>query len=361
MSVKFHPLNVKQIVRETSSAITIHFQKPSAEFDYTSGQYLTLKLEVNGESLRRAYSLCSSPVTDADLAVTVKRVEDGRVSNWLNTQLREGQTLEVMPPMGNFTLTPYSGSPRHIVLLGGGSGITPLMSILKTVLATEPESKITLLYGNRNLESIIFHKALTEMEAQHAGRLRVIYTLDTAGADWTGLTGYLDRHLVLRLCQDIIQSDNLPKEYYLCGPGPMMDEVKIGLNFLGVPQNSVHQEFFSAKLPDPDASSEASIESGGSDYEAKLDDYDVTVIIDGTEKTVHVKKQLSVLDAVIEDGLDPPYACQMGVCCTCRAKLISGKVEMDEDEGLSDQEIEEGYILTCQSHPLTPDVKLEYM
>lgn len=361
MSIQFHSLTVNKIVRETAAAITIHFQQPATPLTYVPGQYLTLKVEVNGESLRRAYSLCSAPGLDADLAVTVKRVEDGRVSNFLNSQLAEGQTVEVLAPMGNFTLAPAKGSPRHIVLIGGGSGITPLMSILRTVLHGEAESKVTLIYGNRDRESIIFHQELTSLEAKYAGRLRVIHTLDTADSDWDGLTGQLDRHTTLRIVQDVIQSDSMPKDFYLCGPGPMMDEVKVGMNFLGVPKDSIHQEFFSAKLPDPEAAPSEALESGGSSFEAKLDDYDVKVIIDGEEKVVHVSKQFSILDAVIEDGLDPPYACQMGVCCTCRAKLVSGKVEMDEDEGLSDQEIEEGYILTCQSHPLTPDVKLEYM
>ena len=195
MSITFHTLTVKKVVRETPSAITIHFQKPASGFDYTPGQYLTLKLEVNGESLRRAYSLCSSPVTDADLAVTVKRVDDGRVSNWLNTNLQAGNTIEVLPPMGNFTLVPDTGTPRHIVLLGGGSGITPLMSILKTVLSQEPESKVTLLYGNRDQESIIFYKALNALEVENPDRLRVVHTLDTGDANWSGLTGRLDRHI----------------------------------------------------------------------------------------------------------------------------------------------------------------------
>lgn len=349
---KFVPLPVKEIVRETADAVTIVFAKPAdAAFHYKAGQYLTLKLNVGGESLRRAYSLCSSPTTDADLMVTVKAVEGGRVSTYLNSSLQKGQTIEVFPPMGNFNVVPESGRAHHYVLFAGGSGITPLMSILKTVLKAEPGSRVTLLYGNKDEQSIIFRDALDREEAAADGRLRVIHLLSDASASWLGMRGLPTRATVLNLAQDLLNADRLPKSFWMCGPAPMMEEVNAALGFLNIPKENIHREVFTAALPDPEAKV----------ADPKRGTYTVKIILDGIEKDVVVNEKSTILDAAVDAGMDPPYACQMGVCCTCRAKLRSGKVQMDEDEGLSDTEISQGYILTCQSHPLTSDCVLEYM
>lgn len=355
MSFKFVPLKVLEVIRETADANTIVFQAPGdGSFSYLPGQYLTLKFDVDGESVRRAYSLCSSPTTDPHLAVTVKQVEGGKVSNFVAAQVKAGDTVEVMPPMGNFKLEVDPGRSHHYVLIGGGSGITPLMSIIKTVLAHEPQSKVTLLYGNRNIDSIIFKSALDAMAAASPDRFRVIYSLDSASGDWAGLTGQFNRQVLLGLLQDVMNMDKLPKTFWLCGPAGMMAEAEAAMGFLGVPKDQLKKESFAAKLPDPDKA--AAPAAAG-----KVDDYTIKVILDGNEKEVFVKKSATILEAVIDAGMDPPYACQMGVCCTCRAKVSSGKVEMEEDEGLSDTEIDEGYVLTCQSHPLTANVVLEYM
>lgn len=356
MSTTFTPLQIVKITRETPDANTIHFAKPvGSSFDYKPGQYLTLKATIQGESLRRAYSLCSSPLEDADLAVTVKRVDMGKFSNWVADHLKAGDTLEVMPPMGKFHVVLDSQKAHHYVLIGGGSGITPLMSILRSVLQAEPNSRITLLYGNRNFESIIFRQALEVLQGQVGDRLRVIHTLETAPADWSGMVGRMDRHKLMPILQDIISSGGGAKSYWMCGPAAMMEEAQSALSFLGVASKDIYKESFTAPLPDPEKA--ATVSSAAK----ARGDYKVTVILDDREFEVEVSAKTTILDAVIDAGFDPPYACQMGVCCTCRAKLISGSVEMEEDEGLSDSEIEEGYILTCQSHPLTPDCKLEYM
>lgn len=353
---KFTSLNIKEIIRETPDAVTVVFDKPStAEFQYKAGQYLTIKADIAGESIRRAYSLCSSPLVDSDLAVTVKAVKEGRMSRFINEQLKAGQRLEVFPPMGNFNITPDASMPKHYVLIGGGSGITPLMSILKTVLKAEPNSKITLIYANRNEESIIFHQPLTQLEQANSGRFRMIQILAESKPGWLGLTGVPHRSMILGLVQDLLSTDRLPKSYWICGPAGMMEEAQAALAFLGVPKETIHREIFTAAQPDPEAKAAAS------STPAKRGSYTIKVSLDGVTKDVFVKENATILDAVIDAGMDPPFACQMGVCCTCRAKLTSGKVQMDEDEGLSDTEIQQGYILTCQSHPLTADCELEYM
>lgn len=352
---KFVSLKVSNIIRETPDANTIVFEKPAGDgFDYKPGQYLTLKVDVNGESLRRAYSLCSSPITDAELAVTVKRVEGGRMSNHLPDHLKVGDTVEVMPPMGNFFVDLEPNKSHHYVLLGGGSGITPLMSILKSVLQVESQSKVTLIYGNRDEASIIFRDQLNDLQTQYGDRLRQVHSLDQAGPAWTGLTGQLSRHNLMPILQDLFNADNLNKTFHLCGPSAMMEEAQAALAFMGVGSKEILKESFTAPLPSADDKPKTVVQGARGTYT-------ITVLLDGDEKEVEVKENTTILEAVIDDGMDPPYACQMGVCCTCRAKVLSGQVEMEEDEGLSDAEIAEGYVLTCQSHPLTPDVKLEYM
>lgn len=355
MSIKFIPLKVADIVRETPDANTVVFEKPSGDsFDYQPGQYLTLKFDVNGASVRRAYSLCSSPITDSQLAVTVKRVENGIVSNHIADNLKAGDSVEVLPPMGNFKVNLSSSNSHHYILLGGGSGITPLMSIIKSVLQVEPNSKLSLIYSNRDEASIIFKDSLAELSAANPGRLKIIYSIDQASPTWSGMVGLPTRQVLLGVLNDIAGSDSLPKTFWLCGPQGMMAEAEAAISFLGVQKNDIKKESFAAKLADPDAPAKQPAAEG------KAGDYTIKVTLDGETQEVFVKQNQTILEAVIDKGMDPPYACQMGVCCTCRALVSAGSVDMEEDEGLSDAEIEEGYVLTCQSHPMTPDVELEY-
>ncbi len=352
---KFVQLKVSKVVHETADASTVYFEKPGDDsFSYKPGQYLTLKLNVGGESLRRAYSLCSSPITDRDLAVTVKRVDHGRVSSFIHTQVKAGDVIEVFPPMGNFKITPDPATARHLILLGGGSGITPLMSILKSVLAAEPKSRISLIYGNRDEASIIFRQELEALADANPERLRVIHILSEPSSAWLGMRGLPLRSVVLGIVQDLMNVDNLPKTYWICGPSPMMDEAQAALGFLGIEKSAIYREIFTAPIADPEDVAKAAA------AEAKRGDYTITVRLDGKEKQVLVKNNQTILEAVIGVGMDPPFACQMGVCCTCRAMCHAGKIEMEEDEGLSDTEIKEGFVLTCQSHPLTADVVIEY-
>lgn len=356
MSIKFVPLKVAEIIRETHDANTVVFEKPAdGSFDYQPGQYLTLRFDLAGEDVRRAYSLCSSPITDAKLAVTVKRVDQGKVSNHIGDNLKAGDTVQVMPPMGNFKVDLNAANKHHYVLIGGGSGITPLMSIIKSVLKVETESEVTLIYANRDADSIIFKSELEAYEAKEAGRFRVIHSLDTAPAGFQGLTGQMNRQGFLSVLNDLMNVDQLPKTFWLCGPRGMMEEAEAAMGFLGIQKGSIKKESFTAKVAEPKEETAAAPVGPG-----KAGDYTIRVILDGEEKDVFVKKSNTILEAVVDAGMDPPFACQMGVCCTCRAQVTAGKVEMEEDEGLSDSEIEEGYILTCQSHPMTEGVVLEY-
>lgn len=351
--MKFVPLQVLEVIHETDDAFTIRFANPDpALFTYKPGQYLTLKVNYEGDSLRRAYSLSSCPATDSHLSVTIKAIPDGRVSSYLRRSLKAGDTLEVYPPMGKFVVETSPATPKHYVLIGGGSGITPLYSILRTVLLQEPASRVTLVYANRNERSIIFADALKQLEAQSHGRLQVVHVLEKPAGTWDGLMGMLTQPLALDVLGQIKQNSSLPTEWYMCGPTPMMDAVTAALKQLGVADGDIYREYYSAPLPD-DTDEEEEI-----DYE--LRDREITVKLDGKTTKVKVAAGTNILDAAIASRLDPPYACQEGICSTCRAKVHSGLVQMIEREGLSDEEIEAGYVLTCQCYPLTDDVNLEY-
>ncbi|MFN8922988.1 MAG: 2Fe-2S iron-sulfur cluster-binding protein, partial [Sphingobacteriia bacterium] len=342
--MKFVPLTVQALIHETEDAYTLQFENPDpATFAYKPGQYLTLKVTYQGESLRRAFSLSSCPDQDPHLSVTIKAVPNGRVSNYLRQHLKPGDTIEVFPPMGKFTLSPDAGQARHYVLIGGGSGITPLFSILQSVLLKEPQSQVTLLYANRNERSIIFGSRLAELERQSGGRLQVVHVLDKPLAAWDGPTGMLTRPLAMDLLGQIKAKSELPTEYYMCGPTPMMDAVLAALHRMGEDEANIHREYYTAPLPDEETAEE---DSGEVDYE--LRDREVSIRLDGKTTRVAVPAGTNILDAAIGARLDPPYACQEGICSTCRAKVHSGLVQMVEREGLSDEEVEAGYVLTCQ-------------
>lgn len=363
MAISFNLLPVARVVKETDNAVSIALDVPLSlkqEFQYKQGQYLTFKIQSNGESYRRAYSLCSSPVVDDYPTVTVKRVERGVVSNIMNDKIKAGDTLEVMPPLGNFTVALDSDQKKRYVLFGGGSGITPLMSILKTVLAVEPQSSVILAYANRDESSIIFNRALADLEAQYPERLKIVHILSQPSATWSGLRGRIDKRVAGELLERYVGPDTPDTEYMVCGPSGLMEQVQLALGERGIPTERLHREYFDAPLPGPGAAeSIISGESSESEGDASIP-HEVTLIMYGARQAITVQPDQSVLEAAIDAGADPPFACQVGACCTCRAKLTSGKVTMDDREALTDEEIDEGYILTCQSHPLTADCVVDY-
>jgi ring-1,2-phenylacetyl-CoA epoxidase subunit PaaE len=352
---KFHTLKVAEVRRETAEAVSIAFDIPEAvkpEYTYIQGQYITLKIKLNGEEVRRSYSVCSSPLVNEPLRVAVKQVKDGRMSTYLNTQLKAGDMLEVMTPMGSFHSAMNAANKKNYVLFAGGSGITPMLSIIKTVLIAEPQSTLVLLYGNRDEASIIFKAELEKIAAEHKERLKMVHVLEYSGdAESSLLRGIMTPEKVKALVENYVGL-NLDNEFFICGPGPMMRNVESTLLELKIAKERIHLEYFTV---DADAAKAQPVPEI-----AKVES-SVTVIMDGEETTFELSsKGKSVLDAAMDAGVDVPFSCKGAVCCTCKAKVLEGKVQMDKNFALTDKEVEEGYILTCQAHPLTEKVVVDY-
>lgn len=349
----YFELTVKEVVQETKDAISIVFEQPASKISYKSGQFLTLIANVNGKEVRRAYSLCSSPFVDADLAVTVKRVDKGLMSNWLPDNLKAGQTLKVMEPMGQFTTEYTPNNKRHLILFGGGSGITPMMSIIKSTLNQEPDSMCSLIYCNRDIDSIIFKEQLSQLETKYEGRLHVIHVLDNAPMNWQGYSGLLNRDMLVKLFERIPNWGLEKTTYLMCGPEGMMKNVEALLGEQKIPSNKIFKESFVQGTIDKEQKKETSAAPSASVERV------VTIKYDGQEYKVSVKPTDTILNSALDQGIDLPYSCQSGLCTACRGRALSGQVKLDEEEGLSKAERAEGYVLTCVGHPLTDDVVIE--
>lgn len=355
---RFHSLSVREITKETPDCVSVVFDVPDAlraDFQYVQGQYLTLKMNIDGEEIRRSYSLCSSPVTDTELRVAVKKVQNGKGSTWINDKLNVGDTVDVMTPMGNFFSNLDPKNKKHYVLFAGGSGITPMLSILKTALAVEPQSRVTLVYGNRDEQSVIFKKQLDELAAKHADRLKLFYVLENSPAGTDPMfTGRLMPENVKAIFNAHIglAPEN---EYFICGPGPMMENVKQVLTALKAPTDRTHIEYFSAVIEAVAAAEKKAAVPGGKIVSK------VTIILDGAQREFDIASDgLTILDTAVEADMDVPFACKGAVCCTCKAKVLEGKAEMEMNYALTEQEVEEGYILTCQAHPASETLVVSY-
>lgn len=350
---RYYDLRVKEIIRETKDAISIVFEQPaSGNIEYKSGQFLTLIAPIQGKEVRRAYSLCSSPFVDKDLAVTVKRVESGLMSNWLADTLKVGDTLKVMEPMGQFTTEYRPNNKRHIVMFAGGSGITPMISIIKSILSQEPESIVSLIYCNRDIDSIIFRDALEKWQTTYEGRLHVIHILDNAPMNWQGYSGLLNKDMLTKLFERIPDWGIEKTTYLMCGPEGMMKNVASLLAEYQIPQEKIFKESFVQGTIDKEQEKE---EAASGEWKAR----EVTIRYDGEEYKILVEPHKSILETALDQGIDLPYSCQSGLCTACRGKALSGKVKLDEEEGLSQSERDEGYVLICVGHPLTDDVVIE--
>jgi ring-1,2-phenylacetyl-CoA epoxidase subunit PaaE len=349
---KFHALTVKDITRETADCVSVSFDIPQQlanDFKYIQGQYITFKLHIDGQGIRRSYSVCSSPITDADLRVAIKKVKNGKGSTYINDRLKVGDMLEVMTPMGNFYTAMDASNHKEYVLFAGGSGITPMLSIIKTVLDAEPNSRIQLFYGNENEAAIIFKNQLQALEQEHSSRLKVHHILNSA-ADYPEIyKGMMTVEKLSTLMQQFVKIDNR-SEVFICGPVPMMQNVEQTLQQLNVPKSQIHIEYFSAPVE-----SAAAPTVGTATKKATL-----TIILDGDEVVTEMMPDESVLDAALRINLDAPYACQGGSCCTCRALLTEGKVDMKVNYALLDAEVKQGFILTCQSYALTESITVDY-
>jgi len=352
---KYFDLKVKDIVNETKDAISIVFEQPAdKKIEYKSGQFLTLIAPVQGKDVRRAYSLCSSPFVDQDLAVTVKRVDDGVMSNWLADNLKPGGRLKVMEPMGQFTTEFNKSRKRHLIMFAGGSGITPMMSIIKSILTQEPESIVSLIYCNRDIDSIIFKEVLERMQTKDEGRLHVIHILDNAPMNWQGYSGLLNHEMLTKLFERIPDWGIENSTYLMCGPEGMMKNAESLLALRHIPKEKIFKESFVQGTIAKDEKKEIVTAPSG-----ELKTREVTIRYDGQEYKVMVPPNKAILETALDQGIDLPYSCQSGLCTACRGKALSGQVKLDEEEGLSQSERAEGYVLTCVGHPLTDDVVIE--
>ena len=293
--------------------------------------------------------MSSSPVTDTAVGVTVKRVPGGVVSNYLNDRVKAGDFIEVLEPMGHFYVEPDAALSREIVLIGAGSGITPLISMAKTILKSEPDSHVALLYGNRQEESIIFKQALGELERIYGGRLTVKHVLSQPSPTWVGEKGRIGQATVIHFLKDA--AIDIPKaEYFLCGPVGMMEDVIRVMELYQVPAENIHQEKFNAPMLGEEAQLPET--SGGGTHT-------VTILYEGDTHQVVVEPHQTILEAALAVDIDLPYSCQAGMCTACLGKCTQGKVAMDEEDGLTEKEIQAGYILTCVARPASSDVVLE--
>jgi ring-1,2-phenylacetyl-CoA epoxidase subunit PaaE len=334
------PVRVAHVVRETPDAVTLVLEDPTgAHIRFAPGQFFTLCVRIDGEVHKRAYSASSDALTAGSVSVTVKRVPGGRVSRHLVDNIREGDALEVLGPSGSFTPMPAS-APRLLVLLGGGSGITPLASIARTLLASEPATRIALVYGNRAPGDVIFKDALDALVAEHAPRFVVRHVLEQPPAGWTGGTGRLDAAALARELDALAEPDAPANEYLLCGPAPMMQAARACLEGRGVAASRIREErFVSAHA------SASSIESAPQPVKVRMQ---------GREREFVVAAGRTVLEAALDAGVDMPFSCSVGGCGTCLVRLAEGRVDMDEPNCLTSGERAGGYVLACVSRPSSP-------
>ncbi len=343
-----YTLKVKEVVKETSDAATIVFDNKD-NLKYKSGQFLTFILNINGENLRRSYSLCSAHGVDKDLAVTVKKVANGKASNFLVDKIKEGDAIEVMEPMGVFNLETSASNKRDIVLIGAGSGITPLMSMLKSILFSEPGSKVYLIYANRDESSVIFESKLKEFGAQYSDRLQVAHVYSNPKGNYD-ISGRLNNVKILSLLDKFGIAGIRQALFFTCGPHGFMEEVFKAAETLKVPKEHVHKENFASHLAETPV-----ISVNGSKAGEEL----VTIRYRKKEYKVKVPVNSSILEAALDENIDLPYSCQSGMCTACMGKCTSGKVQMSDPDGLSDNEVKKGYVLTCVARPVTSDVVIE--
>ncbi|MEM1322503.1 MAG: 1,2-phenylacetyl-CoA epoxidase subunit PaaE [Bacteroidota bacterium] len=356
---RFHALKVADLRRETEEAVSVAFEIPEAladDFHFIQGQYLTLRQQINGEEVRRNYSVCVSPL-DGELRVAIKKVPGGRFSTYANDHLKIGDLLDVMPPMGRFYTEVKKENKKTYVGFAGGSGITPVMSILKTVLQVESESRFLLFYGNRGFDSIIFREELEDLKNEFMGRLTVHHIFSEEKLESELFNGFITEEkckVFAKYFFDVNQVD----EYFICGPEPMMLAIRDALQGLGVDQKAIHVELFTS------ASTPKAAKTFAAPKKATFDGSKeslVSVRLDGTTIDFRLAYDShTVLDAALKSGADLPYACKGGVCSTCRAKLVSGDVDMDANYALEPDEVAAGYILTCQAHPRSEKIFVDF-
>jgi ring-1,2-phenylacetyl-CoA epoxidase subunit PaaE len=358
----FHPLRVRQVLPDTAEAVVVAFDVPEElreVFSFTQGQYLTLRKDIDGQDLRRSYSICAG-VDDGELRVGVRKVKGGVFSNWINASLQHGDFINVMAPQGRFFVTMQPALRRHHLGIAGGSGVTPILSTMKTVLAREPLSEFTLIYGNRSLKSTMFKEEIEDLKNRYLSRLTLHHVFSDEHTDAPLNYGVMNRDKIGEFLVQAVRASSIDHAF-ICGPFQMNDEAEAALLAAGVPEERIHIERFGVPLP---AGSQAAGSVGAVIHEAKPGDAEqsrITIIRDGLKREIAFNKgQPSILDAASAAGLEVPFSCTSGVCGTCRAKLIEGQVRMERNFALDKTEVANGFVLTCQAHPLTPSVVLSF-
>jgi ring-1,2-phenylacetyl-CoA epoxidase subunit PaaE len=360
MSVIFHPLRVREVLPDTAEAVIVAFDVPDDlrdVFSFTQGQYLTLRKEIEGQDLRRSYSICAG-VDDGELRVGVRKVKGGVFSNWINANLRHGDVINVMAPQGRFFVPMEPHVRRHHVGIAGGSGVTPILSTMKTVLAREAQSRFSLIYGNRQLKSTMFKEEIEDLKNRYLTRLTLHHVFSDEHTDAPLNHGVMNREKIGEFLSTVVPANTID-HVFICGPYQMNDEAEAALLAAGVPEDRIHIERFGiANAATPTQQVGAVIhEAAPGDVEQAR----VTIIRDGLSREIaFFKGQPSILDAASAAGLEVPFSCTSGVCGTCRAKCIEGEVRMERNFALDKNEVANGFVLTCQAHPLTAKVVLSF-
>jgi ring-1,2-phenylacetyl-CoA epoxidase subunit PaaE len=358
MSIIFHPLRVRAVQPDTAEAVVVSFDVPEElrpVFGFTQGQYLTLRKEIGGQDLRRSYSICAG-VDDGELRVGVRKVAGGVFSNWINEQLKPGDTISVMAPQGRFFVPVDPQARHHYVGITGGSGITPILSIMKTVLAREPGSRFTLVYGNRKLRSTMFKEELEDLKDRFMSRLVIHHVFSDEHTETDINMGVMDRKKIGEFLQGLVPAGSIDHAF-ICGPFQMNDEAEAALLAAGVSEDRIHIERFGIAQPGAGQVGAVVHQAQPGDAAKAM----ITIVRDGLKREIAFsREQASILDAASDAGLEVPFSCTSGVCGTCRAKLVEGQVRMERNFALDKKEVAAGFVLTCQAHPVTERVVLSF-
>ena len=356
---QFFPLRVSSVTPETMSAVRLGLEVPAEfaeKFRYLPGQYLTIQLPIDGKNVRRSYSICSG-VNDTELQVAIKRVDGGLFSNFANDSIEVGSEIESMQPQGSFCVDLNAGHQKNYLFIAAGSGITPVYSNIKSILEEEPGSRVTLLYGNQRTNTIMFRESLSFLKNAHMTRFHWVNILSKEDQGCDLLNGRLDNRKGGELNQKLIRLDSFD-ECFICGPESMISEVSRGLRTVGIGEQHIHYELFASSAEDAQRVIEKH-HARAEAYGGKMSE--VTIVIDGRSLGFELSADgENLLDSGINQGMDLPYSCKGGVCSTCKARLIEGKVDMDITHGLESHEVEAGYILTCQAHPISDKVVVDF-
>lgn len=349
----FHLLKVAKKDQETADSVSLVLEVPEnyqAQYQFTQGQHLVMRAMINGEEVRRNYSICSG-VDDGELRVGIKKIEGGLFSSYVNDELKAGESIEVMPPEGSFNTPLDANNRKHYLGFAAGSGITPILSILKSTLATEPNSEFTLVYGNKNVANIMFRETILGLKNQYPERFQFLNVLSREESEAEILNGRINAEKVVMLADKVLDVKSVA-EAFICGPQEMTEAVRDTLVEKGMSSNNVHFELFGVA---PTAKVE--VKQGEDAGPVRH----VSVIVDGMQTNIDVAEGgVNILDAALNAGADLPFACKGGVCCTCRAKVVEGEVKMDVNYALEEWEVEQGFVLTCQCHPLTDKVVIDF-